>query len=174
MTIKNLIATSAITLGLGLATSLPVFAKMDLDYSDGIRGDSVALEEVRDQLDKWMTAFNNKDANALFSLYHENHVYAPAESPMMSGVPTVRAWYEAAFPSFKGTLLFKESGIFQDGNMALQFGHYYLLPSEGSPSDAPDVTGGVALVWHKDDKGKWKLIYDIDNNPPGITPDMFK
>ncbi|MBO1254679.1 nuclear transport factor 2 family protein [Alteromonas sp. 5E99-2] len=156
-----------------MSFAVPALAEVDTDFSDGVRGDPAVLEEIRDRLDLWLTAFNAKDADALFDLYHDDHIYAPAESSIMYGVPTVRAWYTEAFPFFKGNLLFKEKGMFHDGRMVLQLGEYYLQPNAESPADMPVITGGVALVWYKNAEGEWKLIYDTDNNPPGIEPSTF-
>jgi ketosteroid isomerase-like protein len=136
--------------------------------------DSSELDKVRQNLDTWLAAFNAKDADALFALYDPESVYANAAAPLMRGVDQIRPWYEGAFKAVEGTLHHKEEAAFIEGGMALLLGAYYFEPPKGveAPADA-HLTGRVLLAYRRNAAGEWKLLFDIDNTPPDVTPATF-
>ncbi len=137
--------------------------------------DENEISKVRHNLQQWLTAFNGKDIETLFSLYDAQSVYANAGAPLMRGVEQIRPWYEQAFSNISGTLLYREEAAVQDGNLALLLGAYYFQPPEGTtaPPDA-HLTGRVALVYRRNESGDWKLLFDMDNSPPDVTPATFE
>ncbi|MEM9596297.1 MAG: nuclear transport factor 2 family protein [Acidobacteriota bacterium] len=143
-------------------------------YADTEAPAAEEIEHVRKNLETWLAAFNARDIDTLFSLYDPESVYANAGAPMMRGVEAIKPWYEEAFKNIEGTLLHKEEVAFIEGSMALLVGAYYFAPPDGvtPPSDAL-LTGRVALVYRRNDAGEWKLLFDMDNTPPDITPESF-
>ena len=136
--------------------------------------DTNALEGVRQNLEAWLAAFNAKDIDALFSLYDSESVYANAGAPLMRGVAEIRPWYEAAFESVAGTLHHREETAFVEGNMALLSGVYYFEPPAGTtPPENASLTGRVLLAYRRDVSGQWKLLFDMDNTPPDVSPALF-
>lgn len=136
------------------------------------------INKVRENLATWLAAFNARDIDTLFSLYDPESVYANAGAPMMRGIEEIKPWYEQAFKAIEGTLLHKEEAAFIEGGMAVLIGAYYFSPPEGvtPPADAPPethLTGRVALVYRRNEAGEWKLLFDMDNTPPDITPADF-
>lgn len=136
--------------------------------------DTDELGKVRQNLNAWLAAFNAKDADALFALYDPESIYANAAAPLMRGVEQIKPWYEHAFQAIAGTLHHKEEAVFVEGNMALLLGAYYFEPPQGAeaPKDA-HLTGRVLLAYRRNDAGEWKLLFDIDNTPPDVTPATF-
>lgn len=136
--------------------------------------DTSELNKVRLNLDTWLAAFNAKDADVLFALYDPESIYANAAAPLMRGVEQIKPWYEQAFQAIEGTLQHKEEAAFIEGNMALLLGAYYFEPPKGVevPKDA-HLTGRVLLAYRRNDAGEWKLLFDIDNTPPDVTPATF-
>lgn len=136
--------------------------------------DTLEIAKVRKNLDTWLTAFNAKDIDTLFILYDPESVYANAGAPLMRGVDEIRPWYEQALSQMVGTLLYKEEAAIQDGNLAMLLGAYYFEPPAGvtPPADA-HLTGRVSLIYRRNDKGEWKLLFDMDNTPPDVSPESF-
>jgi ketosteroid isomerase-like protein len=135
---------------------------------------STELQKVRKNLDTWLTAFNAHDLETLFSLYDPESIYANAGAPLMQGIDEIEQWYAEAFQSIEGTLLHQEEAAFIDGNIAMLLGAYYFRPPEGvTPPDGAHLTGRVSLVYRRNASGEWKLLFDMDNTPPDITPDAF-
>jgi ketosteroid isomerase-like protein len=92
----------------------------------------------------------------------------------MRGVDEIRPWYEQAFKMMEGTLLHQEEAAFVEGNMAVLLGAYYFSPPEGvTPPEEAHLTGRVALVYRRNEAGEWKLLFDMDNTPPDVTPAQF-
>jgi len=128
------------------------------------------LAKIRQNLADWLRAFNAKDVDQMFELYDEESIYANANAPLMRGIDEIKPWYAAVLGKVTGTLLHKEEQAFVDENLALLIGAYYFKPPVG---EAPDMTGRVALAYRRNERGEWKLLFDMDNTPPDVTPDLF-
>lgn len=132
------------------------------------------IHKVRKSLERWLTAFNAKDSDALFALYDPESIYANAAAPLMRGIEEIRPWYEQAFKVIEGTLHYKEEAAFIESGMAVLLGAYYFAPPDGvTPPEDAQLTGRVLLAYRRNDAGEWKLLFDIDNTPPDVTPALF-
>ncbi len=134
-----------------------------------------SLDGARANLTTWLEAFNEKDIDKLFSLYDEESIYANAGAALMKGKENIKAWYSEAFKMVAGILKYKEEAAFQEGGLALLVGQYYFQPPEGAevPAEA-SLTGRVALVYRKAADGRCRLLFDMDNTPPDVSPANFK
>lgn len=132
------------------------------------------LNKVRENLNTWMKAFNAKDIDTLMSLYDSNHIYANAASALMRGIEETKPWFLEAFENTEGTLHHKEETAFIQDSMAFILGIYYFEPPQGvtPPKDA-NLTGRVLLTYRRNADGEWKLLCDIDNSPPDVSPNSF-
>ncbi|MET1411401.1 nuclear transport factor 2 family protein [Roseibium sp. HPY-6] len=136
--------------------------------------DKTELDKVRANLNTWLKAFNENDIDTLFTLYDPESIYANASAPLMRGVDEIKPWYEQAFRMIEGTLHHKEEAVFIEGKMALLLGIYYFEPPAGvTPPEDAHLTGRVALAYRRNDAGEWKLLFDMDNTPPDVTPTDF-
>ncbi|WP_299409952.1 nuclear transport factor 2 family protein [uncultured Roseobacter sp.] len=136
--------------------------------------DNAEIDKVRANLDTWLAAFNAKDLDRMFTLYDAESIYANAGASLMRGVDQIKPWYEHAFQAIAGTLHHKEEAAFIEGNMALLLGAYYFEPPAGvTPPEDAHLTGRVLLAYRRNDAGEWKLLFDIDNTPPDVTPATF-
>lgn len=131
---------------------------------------SQELAKIHQNLNEWLEAFNAKDLDRLVALYDPESVYANAAAPLMRGIDQIMPWYAGAFDAIEGTLLYKEEQAFVDQNLGIVIGAYYFKPPEG---EAPEMTGRVALLYRRNEKGEWKLLFDMDNTPPDVTPEIF-
>ncbi|MEM9092505.1 MAG: nuclear transport factor 2 family protein [Cyanobacteria bacterium P01_F01_bin.53] len=135
---------------------------------------TVELDKARATLDKWLTAFNAKDVDTLIALYDPESVYANAAAPLLRGVAQIKPWFKKAFPNIKGTLHYKEETAFLEGTMALLSGVYYFEPPAGvTPKEDDNLTGRVLVVFRRNAAGEWKLLFDMDNTPPDVSPALF-
>ncbi|KIC49531.1 nuclear transport factor 2 family protein [Tateyamaria sp. ANG-S1] len=132
------------------------------------------LEKVRANHDTWLAAFNAKDIDTLVTLYDPESVYANAEFPLMRGVDQIKPWYAQAFANIQSTLHYKEETAFLEGTMAILSGVYYFEPLSGDTTQDDDhLTGRVLLAYRRNAAGEWKLLFDMDNRPPDVSPADF-
>lgn len=137
--------------------------------------DQKELAKVRENLSEWLTAFNLRDADKLLTLYAPDSMYANAAAPLMRGVAQIKPWYEQAFTTISGTLRYKEEAAIQEGSLAMLLGIYYFEPPPGvSPPEDAHLTGRVSLIYRRDEHGRWKLVFDMDNTPPDVSPEDFE
>lgn len=128
-------------------------------------------EVVRHSVRSWLNAFNSKNKEELFALFHPEMLYANDGAPLMRGTSEVQPWYEQAFQMMSARALFREEAIVVMENTALVVGKFYFEPAE---SNAPaGETGRVAMIWRRDSNGSWQLYFDMDNRPPDSRPEDF-
>ncbi len=140
--------------------------------------DLTAQEEVRQRVKSWLIAFNSKNEDDLFALFHPEMIYANDGAALMRGTDQVQPWYQQAFQMMTGRALFREEAIVIEGNSALVVGKFYFEPAE---EGGIGETGRVAMIWRKAPQGQWLLSFDMDNRPPdslaedfaGATEDAF-
>ena len=153
------------------ALSIAAFAGPVL--ADAASGNTESVIAARAALDQWVGAFNARDLDALMAQYDDEIVYLNAGAPAAVGSEAVRASFQGMFGAVEGfTLRYQELQAFGGADMAVLIGTYMLEPPAGVEVPAP--TGRVSLVYRLTDDGTWKLIHDIDNNPPDATPAVFQ
>lgn len=136
--------------------------------------DTHEIDKVRAHLATWLAAFNAKDIDALFALYDPESIYANAGAPLMRGPKQIKPWYIQGFAAIQGTLHHREEAAFVEGNMAILLGAYYFEPPAGvTPPADSYLTGRVLLAYRRNPAGEWKLLFDMDNTPPDVTPALF-
>ncbi|MTI44215.1 ketosteroid isomerase-like protein [Roseibium hamelinense] len=129
------------------------------------------LAAARSALKAWLAAFDRRDLNTLMSLYDKDSVYANAASPIMRGPGEIKPWFAGAFESIEGHMRFKEEASFIQGETALLVGKYFIQNDGAEP--APGSTGRVGLMFRRDSSGAWKILFDMDNTPPDVSPADF-
>ena len=132
--------------------------------------DQAATKEVRQRVKSWLIAFNSKNKEELFSLFHPEMIYANDGAPLMRGTEQVQPWYQQAFQMAIGRALFRVEAIVVEGNSALVVGKFYFEPTE---EGAVGETGRVAMIWRRVQDGQWLLSFDMDNRPPDSLPEDF-
>ena len=131
------------------------------------------IKSLEKTLATWIDAFNNKDIEALFTLYDPDTLYSNPDSPVLIGIDEVKSWYETAFPQITGTLKYKQEVITLEGNMAVIVLKFYIKPDiENKAEEA--FKGRAMLVFRKSDIGKWLLLFDMDNSPPDVLIKDFE
>ncbi len=131
-------------------------------------------EQVRQRVKSWLVAFNTKDRDALFALFHPDMIYANDGVPLMRGAKQIHPWYDQAFKMLDGRALFREEAIVIEGNSALVVGTFYFEPGNAdTPESEAGSAGRVAMVWRRTADGPWLLCFDMDNRPPDALPENF-
>lgn len=131
-----------------------------------------AESEVRQALERWHQAFNAKDAKTLATLYDPEVLYASNFAPLKRGIEDVVGSFASGFPTQTGFLLFREEALIVESNMALVVGKFYFQPTLKEDEEGP--TGRVTLVYRRHADGRWLLLYDMDNQPPDVSPGDFE
>lgn len=135
---------------------------------------SSSAREVRETMDRWLAAFNAKDADTLFSIYDPETVYANAGAPLMQGVASVKPWYDRVLEDRSLRVYFKEETLFESDGLALIAGKFLFKNLEEDGSYSPGSAGRVAVLFRRAEDGQWKLAYDMDNRPPDASPSDFE
>ncbi|HWD01315.1 MAG TPA: nuclear transport factor 2 family protein [Amycolatopsis sp.] len=130
-------------------------------------------DQVRNTLDRWLTAFNEKDADTLFSLYDPDTVYANAGAARMEGVDGLKPWYEEVLKDSSLRVYFKEETLFDSEDLALIAGKFHFRNHSADGSFTPGPAGRVAVLFRRSPDGQWKLAYDMDNTPPDVSAADF-
>ena len=173
---KNLVVFLIYSVCLSLVIIISGCTSLDIDNADHRAASAVQTKAdpsdlIRANLDRWISAFNKKDIDALLALFDEESVYANANAPIISGKEAIRERYQATFDVVRGTLKFREEYAFAEDGMGLLVGKYYLEPPIGVTG--PGATGRVALVYRKQNDNSWKLLFDMDNSPPDVLHTDF-
>ena len=167
--IKPFLISLALSLSAGM---LPNAAAAQAPHETGTDTMPDAVTQIRANLDSWLAAFNAKDIDALMALYDPESSYANANAPYRTTLEDIREGFAAGFSALNATLQFKEETAVAGSDMGLLVGKYYFAPPQGETSPGP--TGRVALVYRKQADGSWKLLFDMDNAPPDVSPADFQ
>lgn len=111
--------------------------------------------------EKFMTAFKQRNAAGVASLYTEDAKLLPPNSQMMSGTTAIRDFWQGAMNAGIKEAKLETMEVEMQDDLAVEVGRYTLaiMPSEGSSSTD---TGKYVVAW-KNDNGTWKLHIDIWN-----------
>lgn len=108
---------------------------------------------------RWMTAFNDEDADELASLYAEDAVMLPPNAPALFGRDAIRASFREEFAAggLKAEIEALETVV--DGDLAYVAGRYRVWTGDGTLVDR----GKYVEIWRAVD-GQWLISRDIHNS----------
>lgn len=118
--------------------------------------------EIQSVNDKWNSAFNSGDANAVAALYAEDARLSPGDGRVLTG----RAAIENLFQSFIDNGVHNHTieiiETHGDGNVAYEVAKW---SANGAEKDGQKPTfGGILVhVFHRGDDGNWKSQTHIWN-----------
>ncbi len=112
--------------------------------------------EIQTVLDRYETALNASDVDAVAELYADDGVFMPSSAPTAVGIEGVRATYEFVFTQIKLNVAFTVEEIVGDGSIA-----FARTGSKGSVTVLADGTttpeeNRELFVFRKED-GVWKI-----------------
>ena len=126
------------------------------------------VQEVRNALDEWFVAFNNNDVEALMEIYDSEIVYANSAKPIEIGIPVVKEGFINSF-MIKPKVFFKEEQAIAVDGLGYIAGQFRVTGTNPEDGSMLGESGRVVAIFRKNEKGEWKLIFDMDNRPPDVT-----
>ena len=103
--------------------------------------------DAQDLAERWTTAYNNHDGEALAAIYTEGAELAAHGGPAMSGRDTIRSFWAADFGEGNPLTLLNVSHTVGGNDMLLVQGEYEVVDRNGG---ATLVSGGFVQVWTLD------------------------
>lgn len=172
------LSISGVASAFGLAEALkpPTYkTKKDPNQAEQVKEEkkSSSVTKLEKTLADWVDAFNNKDIEALMSIYDEDITYASPDAGLIKGVDEVRALYKGYFSQLDGTLKYTQESVTEKGGMGVIVLKFYIEPNDKSKVEEA-YTGRAMLVFKKKLFGKWFLLYDMDHTAPDILVEDFQ
>lgn len=122
---------------------------------------SFAQDQVQELANKWTSAYNSFDGDALADLYTDNaHLYVHGY-PMLVGRDAIRAFWEDDFEIESPMTVLTVTHSVEGYDMMLVHGNYQVVDRK---SGTLLGSGRFAHIWHNND-GDWKLDQDLWNQP---------
>lgn len=127
-----------------------------------------ATIEIRQALNQWLNAFNDNNLDDLMAVYDPEINYANSSKPLEIGIPVVKEGFSRSF-TIKPKVTFKEEQLIASDSLGYIAGQFRIVGT--SPEDGSTVgeAGRVVVIFRKNSKNEWKLLFDMDNRPPDIT-----
>lgn len=133
----------------------------------GADADVRAIEELQQ---RWFTAFNSGDLDALMAPLADDVVWMQPNLPARIGKPTVRAFYRPLFEAYRFNTTFNAEEMVVSGDLAFIRGTNVGTRTSKSGAAAakvsiPSATGkfAVKFVWllRKQADGRWWITHNI-------------
>ena len=117
-----------------------------------------AKADVKAAVDKFVAAFNARDAETLTSFYVDASVIMPPGSEPVKGLEAIRGMWDTLDENAP-TMEFKIKDLMVSGDLVVETSGWSATAPDGSHADH----GVYIAVWKKTDHG-WKMIRDIWNS----------
>ena len=116
---------------------------------------------IEEDLERFTTAFNAKDAANLASLYAVDAIILPPNRPLVSGRANFEPWFKDQF-AICSDLKLTISNVDASGELAYHIGSYTLgIQIPGMPPMTD--TGKHVTIWKRQADGKWLIVTEIFN-----------
>lgn len=116
---------------------------------------------IRAANQKFMDAFNRRDAEGIAALYTKDAKLLPPNSEMITGTQSIEAFWQGAMSLGIKDPKLETIAIEARGDLACEVGRYTMTIQPPGSSRVTDV-GKYVVVW-KNEGGAWKLSIDIWN-----------
>jgi uncharacterized protein (TIGR02246 family) len=111
---------------------------------------------------KFMSAFQRRDAAGVAALYTENAYILPPGSEMMQGRAAIQSFWQAVMDSGVTEAKLETVDVEEGGeNLAREIGRYVLTIQQGS--ETMQSPGKYVVIW-KQEGSDWKVDVDIWNS----------
>ena len=117
-----------------------------------------AKAEVKANVDKFVAAFNARDAETLTSFYVDASVIMPPGTEPVKGLEAIRGMWDMLDENAP-TMEFKIKDLMVSGDLVVETSGWSATAPDGSHADH----GTYIAVWKNTDYG-WKMIRDIWNS----------
>ena len=118
---------------------------------------------IRSAGQRFISAFNAGNADAVAGFYTDDAVLLLPNSPIARGVDSIRS-STRAMAGMHPTLDFSPDRISQQGDMAYEVGHYTMTVAGNRDQ------GDYVAVWRRQPNGDWKIVADsvVSSLPPAV------
>ena len=117
-----------------------------------------AKADVKAAVDKFVAAFNARDAETLTSFYVDASVIMPPGSEPVKGLEAIRGMWDTLDENAP-TMEFKIKDLMVSGDLVVETSGWSATAPDGSHADH----GVYVAVWKNTDYG-WKMVRDIWNS----------
>ena len=111
---------------------------------------------------EWVVAANAKDTAKVTSLYANDAVLMPSNSPMAKGHPAIQGVFKGLIDQGARDIVLAPIGAAASGDMAYEAGTYTF--TMGPAGAAASDKGKYLMTAHRGTEGKWLITYDIFNS----------
>jgi uncharacterized protein (TIGR02246 family) len=112
---------------------------------------------------EWVAAANAKDTAKVTSLYTDDAVLMPPNSPMAKGHAAIEGVWKGLIDQGARNIVLAPIGVAASGDMAYEAGTYTFMMNGPGGSPASDK-GKYLMTAHRGADGKWLITYDIFNS----------
>lgn len=146
------------------ATGCSSTPRVDLDAEE---------KAIRELSARWNEAEAAKEIDTILTMYANDALELPSNTPPVKGATAIRAWYESWLPSPDMDMSFQTEivEVAASGDLAYERGTYSFTMN--SPSGPLDDDGKYVTIWKKID-GQWKAFTDIANSNRPCRPEPEK
>ena len=116
---------------------------------------------IRANVEVFDSAMRAGDIDGFMSLYADDSVLMPPNSPAFSGSPAIRRFWSGLLSTGKTDVNLMVEDVYSSGDLAIERGTYALT--------MPFKDNGKYIVVWRNRGGKWQIVNDIFNSnlPPG-------
>ena len=118
---------------------------------------------IRSAGQRFISAFNAGNADAVAGFYADDAVLLLPNSPIARGATAIRD-VTRGMASMHPSLDFSPDRIAQQGDMAYEVGHYTMTMAGNRDQ------GDYVAVWRRQPNGDWKMVADsvVSSMPPAV------
>ena len=108
--------------------------------------------------DRWTTAYNDHDGDALAALYTEGAELLAYGEQVLSGREAIRSFWASDFGEGNPLTLLNVAQTVAGSDMMLVQGGYDVVDRDGGDTL---VSGGFVQIWRLDDSGDWRIDREL-------------
>ena len=114
--------------------------------------------DAQELADRWTTAYNDHDGDALAALYTESAELTAHGAPTLTGRDDIRAFWASDFGEGNPLTLLNVTHAVDGTDTMLVSGVYEVVDSDGGDSLGD---GGFVHIWRSGDKGEWRIDREL-------------
>ena len=114
--------------------------------------------DAQELADRWTTAYNDHDGDALAALYTAGAELLAYGGQALSGREAIRSFWASDFGEGNPLTLLNVADTVEGSDMMLVQGGYEVVDRDGGD---PLVSGGFVQIWRLDDSGDWRIDREL-------------
>lgn len=131
-----------------------------------------ADDRTRALMQNWLDAFNNKDIDALMSIYSNKIYYANNGNSLERSVQSIRENYAAGFKAAPEVTIDFSEELVSTGEKLAHIAGKYRVNIPAADGSTQHRYGRVLLIFEKQGDA-WKMVVDFDNQGSDLSAATF-